>query len=454
MGLVSDETRERIRNEVDFADVLGRYTHTPRPGINHTKWFCPFHDDGKSPAMDVHLDSQRWHCFSCDIKGDIIDFVRRQESLDYQGAVKLLCEWYGIEYKETGKPSGKSREERSLYRLLQDAEAFYIGQLAANPAALSYLRETRGFTEDTVTAWGLGWSPGRGTLYRHLSERGYSLEEMLASGMVRQNEGREPHDFFYSRVMFPIRDAAGKPVSFGGRLLAGKGPKYLNGPDTAIFHKGGILYGLHLARKGVAEHGSALVLEGYVDVIMAHQAGLSNAVGVLGVAVTDRNLENISKLTKTLYLALDNDAAGQRAASRAADLLGAVPGLSVFATVIPPGIPKDPKHPDAGTVKDADEFFRSGRTAGDFRDLMAASPGIYPFVVGTLVASFDTDTPPGRERAYNEAIGFLRSHQAAMTPFQVLNAAERLAALLGLGIPGVDLARLVFGEAGTAGPVG
>lgn len=443
MGNVSDETKERIRSEVNFADVLGKYTRTPKPGHNKAMWFCPFHDDVRKPAMSVFIDEQFWHCFVCDIGGDIFDFVMQKENLNYKEAARLLCEQYGIEYGEDGGVSDDSGS-RSLYQMMDAARKFFQESLADADEALDYL-QARGFTQETIDYWGIGWAPGRGRLHQHLLSLGFRDEEMVVAGLIRDDGSGK--DYFYDRLMFPIANTIGKTIAFGGRVLGDGAPKYLNSIEHPIFKKRNTLFGVHAARKAIGTLDAVVVTEGYVDAIMMHQAGIAHTVATLGTAVTNENLANLARMTKNVCLGLDNDEAGRKAARRVAEGLDGTLGLSVFVV----SLPREPLRDDEGEplfnaageqtfVKDPDDYFnRANHTAEDYLALMKDAPGLFTFVVSGIVADYDRTKASEREKAYNEAVRFLKDHRSAISTFQGLDACELLARELDLGMSGYEL---------------
>lgn len=449
MGHVSDETKERIRNEVSFADVLGRYTRTNKPGHNRAMWFCPFHDDVRKPAMSVDLDRQVWHCFVCDMGGDIFDFVMQKENLTFKEAVRLVCEQYGVEYGEDGGVSDDG-EARSLYQLMDEARKFFVASLAESDAAQEYLA-ARAFTQETVDFWGIGWAPGRGKLHQHLLSLGFRDEEMIVAGLIRDDGSGK--DYFYDRLMFPIANTIGKTVAFGGRVIGDGSPKYLNSIEHPIFRKRSVLFGLHAARKAIAAADAVIVTEGYVDAIMMHQAGVTNTVATLGTAVTGENLANLARMTKNVYLCLDNDEAGRKAARRVAEAMDGTLDVSVFAVSLPreeirddEGEPVRTPSGEQAYVKDPDDYFnRAGHTAEDYLALAKDAPGIFTFVVRGIVAAYDLTRSSEKEKAYNEATSFLRDHRAAVGTFQGLDACEALARDLDLGMTGYELYSKVLG---------
>lgn len=457
MGHVSETTKERIRNEVNFADVLGQYTRTQKPGQNKSMWFCPFHNDVRRPAMSVELDRQVWHCFVCDMGGDIFDFVMEKENLGFKEAARLLCEQHGIEYEETGGGADDS-ETRSLYPVLEEAQRFFVQQLECSDEAKAYLEE-RNFLPETIEKWGIGYAPGKGTLRKHLLSKGYTEDEMKAVKLI--SEDGQGRDFFYDRLMFPIANTIGKTIAFGGRILGPGNPKYLNSSDNPLFHKRQALYGLHIARKSIGKKDAAILAEGYVDTDMLHQAGVDNAVATLGTAVTPENLANLARMAKNIYISLDNDAAGLKAAREVAENLDGSLGVSVFAIVLPrepildsDGEPVLDSHGEPTFVKDPDDYFnRAGHTAEDYLELQANAPGIFTFVTSRIVGSYDLTKSSEKEKAYNEAVEFLEGHRNAITMFQGLDTCELLVKALDLGVSGYELyAKLFAGKTGGLPP--
>lgn len=329
---------DELRARTPMASLVGRRVRLAKSGRNW-KGLCPFHNE-KSPSFYVYEDS--FHCFGCGAHGDAFAFVMRCEGLGFMEAVERLSGEAGLEIPKP-TPEARAREQRArdLHGVLEAAEAAYRRRLYTPEGAegLAYLRR-RGLTEETISRFGLGWSgAGRGALAAELRELGIEPGQLVEAGLMQPRDDGPVADLFFNRVMFPIRDRRGRTISFGGRILGDGQPKYVNGPETALFSKRRNLYGLDLAREAVFRGATLVVAEGYMDVIALHQAGFEGAVAPLGTALTAEQLEALWRVSAEPVLCFDGDAAGARAAGRAAEaalpLLG--PERSLRFATLPPG---------------------------------------------------------------------------------------------------------------------
>jgi len=304
-----DDAKERIRARVDIAQLVGETVALKPAGRGQLKGLCPFHGE-RTPSFHVHVERGFFYCFGCGAKGDVFDYVMRTQGIEFRDALQLLGERVGIEVR--GAPAGQGRR-RDLLEINEAALAWFVGQLPGTPGA-DYLRR-RGLTDATVRDWGLGFAPdGWDGLLKHMLTRGVRDDDLLAAGLITENERGRRYDRFRGRVMFPIRDALGRIVGFAGRLLDDGVPKYLNTPETALFKKGELLYGLDRARVAIRESGEVVVVEGYMDVLALHQTGFGNAVAALGANLTVEQADLLTRLdAQRVLLAFDADDAGQRA---------------------------------------------------------------------------------------------------------------------------------------------
>jgi DNA primase len=304
-----DDAKERIRARVDLAQLVGETVALKPAGRGQLKGLCPFHSE-RTPSFHVHVERGFFYCFGCGAKGDVFDYVMRTQGLEFRDALQLLGERVGIEVR--GAPAGQGRR-RDLLEIHEAALAWFTGQLPGSPAA-DYLRR-RGLTDETVRAWGLGFAPDAWDgLLKHMLTRGVRDDDLLSAGLITENERGRRYDRFRGRVMFPVRDGMGRVVGFAGRLLDDGVPKYLNSPETALFKKGELLYGLDRARTAIRESGEVIVVEGYMDVLALHQTGFGNAVAALGANLTVEQADQLTRLdAQRVLLAFDADDAGQRA---------------------------------------------------------------------------------------------------------------------------------------------
>lgn len=314
VGSVTDEIKQRV----DVVEVISRYTQLKRAGSIY-KGLCPFHGE-RTPSFVVFPNSGTWHCFgACGTGGDVISFVMRKENLDFREAVELLAKQAGIEL--TGREEDRSGQQRAQVYDVNEAAAEYFTQiLTHHPAAEGARRylQHRGIDQAAAANFRLGfaldtWSSLRDTLL----EKGFSIDLLLEAGVIKRNEERNStFDMFRNRVIFPIRDRQSRVIGFGGRVLDDSVPKYLNTSETAVFHKSHVIYGLDLAQRAIRERDQVVIVEGYMDVIAAHQFGFHNVIACMGTALTPEQLRQLQRYTDNFVLALDSDAAGQAATIR------------------------------------------------------------------------------------------------------------------------------------------
>jgi DNA primase len=323
---------DELRLRTPLAAVVGRRVRLARSG-RQWKGCCPFHGE-KTPSFYVYEDGH-YHCFGCGAHGDAIGFVMQSEGASFTEAVERLASEAGLEVpKPSAQAAEVERQRLTLASVLGAAQAGFHRRLflPEGQQALAYLRG-RGLSEDTIRRFGLGWSgEGRGALVADLGREGITQEQLLDAGLMRRDdETGRTFDLFFNRVMFPIRDRRGRVISFGGRILGDGQPKYVNGPETALFSKRRTLYGLDQAREAVRNGAPLVVVEGYMDVIALAQAGIGGAVAPLGTALTEEQLQELWRHASAPILCFDGDAAGSRAAARAADL--ALPMLATDRTL-------------------------------------------------------------------------------------------------------------------------
>jgi DNA primase len=331
---------DELRARVPLAELIGRRTRLVKRGREHTG-LCPFHNE-KSPSFTVNEEKGFFHCFGCGAHGDVIGFVMQTQNLGFLDAVEALAAEAGL---EVPKPTPQEREravrEKTLNEVTEAACAFFQAQLQtrAGAAARTYL-DRRGLDDVAIARFRLGYAPGGNALLKQHLLTEFPEPLLLEAGLIGLKEGRDSSfDYFRDRVMFPILDRAGRVIAFGGRVMGDAKPKYLNSPDTPIFHKGGVLYGLNWARAGVGNGAELIVTEGYMDVIAMHRAGFEGAVAPLGTALTELQLTELWRLADEPVLCFDGDTAGQRAAGRALDraLPLLKPGKSLRFATLPPG---------------------------------------------------------------------------------------------------------------------
>ncbi|MGF6151125.1 DNA primase [Pseudomonas fluorescens] len=321
-GLIPQSFIDDLLNRTDIVDVVSSRLQMKKAGKNYTAC-CPFHKE-KTPSFSVSPDKQFYYCFGCGAGGNALGFIMDHDNLDFPQAVEELAKAAGMEIprEESGRPH-KPRQptDSPLYPLLTAAADFYRQALKSHPArkaAVDYLKG-RGLTGEIARDFGLGFAPpGWDNLFKHLSSDTLQQKAMIDAGLLIENaETGKRYDRFRDRVMFPIRDSRGRIIAFGGRVLGDDKPKYLNSPETAVFHKGQELYGLYEARKNNRNLDEIIVVEGYMDVIALAQQGLRNAVATLGTATSEEHLKRLFRVVPNVLFCFDGDQAGRNAAWRA-----------------------------------------------------------------------------------------------------------------------------------------
>jgi DNA primase len=313
---------DEIKNRIDIVDLVGETVKLRKTGKNYTG-FCPFHANSRTPAFVVFPDSGTWRCFGqCNEGGDIFRFVMKKEGLDFPQALQILAQRAGIELEPlTPEKHAEDEQYEKLRALLEEAVNFYRHHLLQTPAgkpALDYLQK-RGLLPATIETFGLGYAPDSwDAALGYFTGKGYTRQDLLDAGMVTERQGSEGvYDRFRNRILFPIRDAGGRMAGFGARILNPDDvPKFLNSPQTPLFDKGRLLYGLDQARKNIRSQDQAVIVEGYLDVIVLHQAGFANTVSPMGTALTEDQLRMLKRYSRRIVMALDADAAGEKATLR------------------------------------------------------------------------------------------------------------------------------------------
>ena len=396
MPRYTDDSRERVRDAVDFAELVGARTDLKPSGPRRLTGLCPFHDE-RTPSFGIDPVEKLYHCFGCGVGGDVFAFVMGTEGVEFGEALELLADRYGVTLERTAEDAAdaarRSRRER-LLALLERTSAFYerlFWESAEAAPARAYLAE-RGLGDDVLRAYRVGYAPSAWDKVLVGSRRaGYSEEELLAAGLVIRGRSGGVYDRFRRRITFPLGDERGRILGFGARALgADQEPKYLNSAEGEVFHKREQLYGLHLARAAAARAGKVVLCEGYTDVLALHQAGIENAIGVMGTAITEEQVRTLSRrVAPTLLFCLDADAAGQSAMASAAASLQADRRGEVLIVGLPPGT--DP----------ADLLAEGGVDA--MRALLDAAQPFARFRVERALSGADLGTIAGRERALDEA---------------------------------------------------
>jgi DNA primase len=396
-GFLLDQHRIRFSSCPEADARRGWVVRSVEPTDRAEEVYCAVVEQGHAFVLEDNILTG--NCFGCSQGGDAIDFLMKQETLSFTEAVERLAHRAGIELRYEGRSAGERGSMGRKSRLVAahaEAVEFYHRALVSSPDgrnARAYL-SSRGMDRAVAERFRLGWAPGRSwdALVGHLRAKGFRPEELTEAGLARTG-GRGLRDAFHARVLFPIFDVAGDPVAFGGRLLdvdEGRGPKYVNTAETAIWHKGRALYALNWAKSEIVKAGFAVVVEGYTDVIACHQAGVPQAVATCGTALRAEHFKLLGRFTDRIVLAFDADAAGGRAAGRGVAELVAAPEASLSAHVLTMPAGLDPA-----------EYL--GRYGGDaFRELVSAAQPLLRWWLDWKLASFDLGQPEGRTRAVRE----------------------------------------------------
>ena len=325
---------DTIKERLDITEVISGYVKLEKAGASF-KGRCPFHNE-KTPSFLVSPSRQSYYCFGCGAKGDIFTFVEQLEGLDFRGALKLLAEKAGVELEY--KSSESKTEKDKVLNVLEESTLFFEKELAQSEEALSYLA-SRGINTETIKNWRIGYIPPEWRLlYGHLQSLGHDREIILKAGLIKLKDGKgEPYDVFRDRIIFPLADQNGRVIAFSGRALSkDTEAKYLNSPDTILFTKSEVLYGLDKAKSEIRKKNYTVLVEGQIDLVLSHQVGVDNTVATSGTAFTHRHLEHLKRLSSRIIIAFDGDGAGEKAAERASELAISL-GLEVKVADLPPG---------------------------------------------------------------------------------------------------------------------
>jgi DNA primase len=399
-GHIPEDKIREVLERADIQEVVSSYVTLRRSGANW-QGLCPFHAE-KTPSFNVNPPRQFYHCFGCGVGGDVISFVQRIEGLSFPEAVRRLAERYGIEITEeapTPEQDFARRRNEQLLRINQVAAEFYHGILmddedSRGRPAREYLKR-RGYGRETAERFLLGYAPqGWEALTSHLAQKGFDAELVRQLGLIRPGkQGRGDYDLFRQRLIFPIHSARGDVAAFGARVLDQSLPKYINSPESPVYHKSAVLYGYHQAREAMRRADEAIVVEGYFDVLALHRVGMTQAVATCGTALTAEHARLLKRFATRVVLLFDQDDAGRKATFRAMEAL--LPeGLTVVSAVLPEG-----DDPDSLLVREGVRAFRAR--------IDAARPVFDLFIDERL--ALRGDSVQGRARAAEDVVARLGS---------------------------------------------
>ena len=412
--MIPDSFKQDLLNRVDIVDVVQRYVQLRKAGTNYVG-LCPFHNE-KTPSFSVSPTKQFYHCFGCGVHGNAIGFLMAYASLGYVDAVKDLASQAGMQVPESQprSPEEAARKEREpdLYALMEKAMDFYRAELKKSPRAIEYLKG-RGLNGEIAARYRIGYAPDDWQALQG-SFSNYEDKSLVEVGLVIQNEEGKRYDRFRDRVMFPILNARGAVIGFGGRILDKGEPKYMNSPETPLFEKGRELYGLPQARDAIRTAGRVLVVEGYMDVVALAQFGVGYAVATLGTATTPVHVSKLLRLADELVFSFDGDAAGRKAAWRALEV----------------SLPLAPDHKPIRFLflpegEDPDTYIRKhGREA--FETRVREAETLSQFLLAQLRAECDLGTAEGRARFLSMAKPHVQKITAPALRLQLINEIAQL----------------------------
>lgn len=429
-GRIPQHFIDNLLARSDIVDVVNSKVPLKKKGREYSAC-CPFHSE-KTPSFTVSPEKQFYHCFGCGAHGSAISFLMEYERLDFVEAIEVLAELVGIEVEreQTGfEPSKPKEDHSSLYDVLQAASQFFQEQLKKHAKAVEYFK-ARGVSGDIAKEFQLGFAPeGWDTLEKSVGKR-FSQKSLLDAGLLSKNDQGRMYDKFRDRVMFPIRDTRGRTVAFGGRILENGEPKYLNSPETPVFHKSQVLYGLYEARQYAGKMERIIVVEGYMDVIALAQYGVRNTVATLGTATTDEHLKRLFRLVPRITFCFDGDRAGREAAWRA--LTHAInivrEGQRIDFLFLPDG-------------EDPDTLLRTQGVEALNQRLDIATP-LSEFLLKQLQTNHDTSSFEGRSDLGHAAQQLLKGMPESLLKDQILDAIASITKLkpeqLSKGLPVVE----------------
>jgi DNA primase len=405
-----------VKSRLDIVDVVSDYVELRKSGRNFSA-FCPFHADSRTASFVVFPETQRWHCFgACGEGGDVFNFIMKRENLPFGDALRLLARRAGVELEPFTPEQKRSADQRErLHAIMTAAAAFYHDQLLHLPAAeeaRAYLQR-RALTTETASRFQVGYAPDQWeALKGHLLSRGHTLSDLVAAGViVERQDGTGHYDRFRHRLIIPIclptvgRGQRGQVVGFGGRVLRDEDvPKYLNSPQTPLFDKSAILYGLDMARETIRRWDQAVIVEGYMDVLQAHQHGFTNVVASMGTALTEDQLRSLTRLTDKLVLALDADAAGAQATLRGLDVAQRALDREMAPVITPQGLVRyEGRLQIALRIsilpqgKDPDDVIRAD--PDQWKALVEGALPVLDYYVQALTADLDLTDPKDKAQA-------------------------------------------------------
>ncbi len=383
--MIDNASIESLKNSIDIVDVIGNYIELKKAGANY-KANCPFHGE-KTPSFVVSPSKQIYHCFGCGVGGDSIKFVMELEKLSYPEAIEKLASMYNFSLNYTKGSSDYSDAKR----VLETIQTWYVKNLEQHDAAKKYLQQ-RGISQSSIERFGIGYVPEGNSVMQFLNSALLPLPKAVEAGVIAQAEDGRYYARLVERITFPIYSPGGAAVGFGGRTITNHPAKYINSPQTRLFNKSRLLYGYHLAKESIYKNKKLIVCEGYLDVVMFHQAGFTEAVATLGTALTSEHLPLLRKGDPKVILAYDGDKAGVAAALKAAQML-AHAGFDGGVVLFPNG-------------QDPADLIAKGESQKVAQLLRSAKP-LIPFVLEQIISAYDLHDPRAKEAAFGALKQFL-----------------------------------------------
>lgn len=412
---------QQIKDKIDVVDLLGEYMTLKPAGINY-KGLCPFHRE-KSPSFMVNRERQRWHCFGCSKSGDIFTFIQELEGMEFIEVLKYLADRAGVKLENTRGSEIQGNQKNRLKEICEAATKFYhefLLRMPASQAAREYLQK-RGLTDETIKKWRIGFIPDQWELLtQYLLKKGYGIDDLIAAGLTIKKDGAAPgrgfYDRFRGRIMFPIFDLYGAVVGFTGRVLVEtekSGGKYVNTPETPIYNKSSIVFALNFAKNSIRQQDLIVMVEGQMDVIACHQAGMENVVATSGTAMTELQVHLLKRYSENIALAFDADAAGQNAAKRGREV-ALSEGMNIKIITIPEGKGKDA---DECLKQNPDVWFDAVKNAEDY----------IRWLIQDTFKKHDVKTPQGKDKIATEVLAeIIRIPSPIIQDFWLKELSDRL----------------------------